>query len=116
MTVAGDYAAYLKATALFATVTIADAASWPDGVTLERQSSMATVDGGVSEAARQAAFLGRNTVRDTAVVPGRRSDLIGKPIVGRIDRLGYANGAMAFVIGAEERANETTLLTLVRKL
>lgn len=116
MTVASDYAAYLKADALYATVATANAAAWPDGVTLERTSAMATIDAGVGEAARQAAFLGGATVRDIAIVPGRRSDLLGRCIVGRHSDLGYAAGVAAFVIGVEEMTDGTTQLTVIRKL
>ena len=116
MSVASDYAAYLKAPALYATATAPAAATWPGGVSLRRDSSMATVAGGQAEASRQAAFYGGNTVRDVAVVPGRKAYLLGKAIVGRVARLGYDAGVPVFVIGVEERADGTTALTVLRKL
>lgn len=117
MAVTADYAAYLKAAALYVTGETATAGAWADGLRPERSSSFATFDGGAGEAARQAAFVGGAKVRDTAVVAGRRGDLLGRPIVGRGDRLGYeGDGAIAFVIGAKEQDDNTTVLTLVRKL
>jgi hypothetical protein len=117
MTVASDYAAYLKAPALYATVSTEEAALWPDGLRPERSSPFATIDGGVGEAARQALFVGGAKVRDLALVNGRRGDLLGKAIVGRGDRLGYeGDGAVVFVIGAQELDDNTTMLTVVGKL
>ena len=116
MSVSSDYAAYLKAPGLYAAADRPNAGSWADGVTLTRDSSMATVAGGQIEAGRQIAFLGGALVRDAGVVPGRKGYLLGRAIIGRHIELGYAAGVTAFVIGAEEQANGTTKLTIIRKL
>ena len=116
MSVEQDYAAYLKADALYVTKTAEDAAQWPAGKQVEMTSPMATIAGGQAEAARQIAFQAGPKVRDTAVVAGRRGDLIGKAITGRIAKLGYDDGVPAFVIGAAEQTDGTTVLTILRRL
>ena len=77
---------------------------------------MATIAGGQAEAARQLAFQTGPKVRDTAIVAGRRRDLIGKVITGQIGKLGYDDGVPAFVIGAAEQTDGTTVLTILRRL
>ncbi|HEU4958958.1 MAG TPA: hypothetical protein VFT56_01005 [Sphingomonas sp.] len=116
MSVEQDYAAYLKADALYVTAAAPDAGRWPAGKQIEVTSSMATVAGGQAEAVRQATFQGGPKVRDQAVVVGRRRDLIGRVITGVAAALGYDAGVPVFVLGAAEQPDNTTTLTVLRRL
>lgn len=109
------YAISLKNEALYLR-TPSPAASWgPRGVSSKSISPLALRADCVVEVLRQAAFIGGPTVRDRAVVPGARRDLIGRTIALRFDGLGYGGGVPCFVIGADEGASET-VLTVIRKL
>lgn len=53
---------------------------------------------------------------DKLVVPGRRCDLVGKAVAASGDRLGYGSAPIVFVIGATEQPDDTTVLTVIRRL
>lgn len=108
----------LKAPALYVTATPAGAAEWGDlAVDSEIISPFALAADATNEATRQAAFLGGPLVQDTHLVAGARRDLFGEFVRLTGDRLGYQNGAFAFVIGVTEAEDRTTTtLTVVRPL
>ena len=69
-----------------------------------------------AEVARQITFLGRPLALDRHIVKGQRRDLIAKPIILKGDDLGYKAGVPAFVIEVDERDDDMTALTVLRKL
>lgn len=80
-------------------------------------SPFATKAGAEAEAARQLAFLKGPLVLDEHLVAGSRFDLIGCPVTITGDWLGYAAGAVVFVVGAAEVEDvDETRLTVVRRL
>lgn len=112
------FAERLKAGALYVSATPAAGLAWADrGVESTLISSLATSSGATSEAQRQADFVGGPLVRDTHIVPGRRHDLLFKPIQITHASLGYAGSPTVFVIGVEEAAGGTyTTLTVLKRL
>jgi len=112
-----SYAQALKSDALYLRERITAPVDWGDrGITSKGLSPYALHDDAAAECDRQATFLcGSPLVRDRALVPGRRCDLVGKVITIKIARLGYDAGIAVFVLGAEESDSETTL-TVLRKL
>lgn len=109
------YAIGLKNEALYLRA-LSPASSWgARGVSSKAISPLAQRNACEVEAVRQAAFLGGPTVRDRAVVPGARRDLIGRTITLRFAGLGYSGGVACFVIGADEGESET-VLTVLRRL
>lgn len=112
------FADWLKAGALYVAVASPNAAAWAGkGVTTEIVSPYALKASATAEATKQAAFLAGPLVRDTVTVAGARKDLLAKPVTLKWDRLGYtAGGIVAFVVGAVEQANGTTVLNVVRSL
>jgi len=119
-TVDPGYGAYLKAPARYVSATIAGAtAAWGDKALASTiLSPIALKADAQTEANRQAQFLAGPFARDRHVIIGLRSDLVGKLITLRGDRLGYeGGGSLAFVIGAAESADvRTTTLTVLKRL
>lgn len=70
----------------------------------------------ITEAGRQIAFLGRPLALDRHIVKGQRRDLIALPVTIKSDYLGYGAGRACFVIEVDERDDDTTALTVLRKL
>jgi len=118
-TVDPGYAAWLKTTARNVGATIAGStATWGDAaVDSTVVSPLAFKADAQAEATYQAQFLAGPLARDTAVVPGLRRDLIGRPVTLFGDRLGYEDGAVVFVVGATEAERaRTTTLTVIKRL
>ena len=116
-TVDQGFAAWLKAGAYTLTATPADAGRWGEGSSVASRSPFATVAGARAEADRLAAFFGRPIVRDRAVVDGRARRLIGRCIRLVSDDLGYgAPGRVVLVVGVAEQDNNTSVLTILRRL
>lgn len=116
-TVDQGFAAWLKAEQLLVTLDSPVAARWQAiGATAERGAPFATAAGALAEAQRRLAWAGPLAI-DTAVVPGERRDLIGACVTLKASALGYAAaGEAVLVIGVEEQANGTSVLTLLRRL
>lgn len=112
------YVAQLKAESLSVTVSGPQAARWPtQGIAAKGLSPFQTPEGASNEGARRAAFRGAPLVRERATVPGRHSALFGRCITLRAAQLGYAaGGERVYVMGAEELDNDTTALTVLRRL
>lgn len=111
------YAAWLKAPSLVAAATAATAADWgARGVSIAALTPFADPAGAANELARLQAFHAGPIVRDRAVVPGERRDLIGRCVTLAGAQLGYDAGVLAFVIGVAEQDNNTTVLTVLRRL
>lgn len=119
MSVDAGYAAYLTSPArtVGATITGALAAWGTKAISSAIQSPLALKEDAQTEAIRQAEFLAGPIARDKHIVRGAQADLIGKLIVIVGDRLGYENGALAFVIGAAEaEGGGSTALTVLKRL
>ena len=112
------YGAYLRSNARYTTAQITGAATtWGDkGQASTIVSPIALKADADTEVVRQAQFLAGPMVKDRHVVKGKRRDLIGKAVVVQADRLGYAGGAVAFVIAASETPDGTTTLTVLKRL
>jgi len=113
------FADWLKERALFTTAAAAsiDAAWAGDAGESEIVTPFAIKSDAHAEGARQIAFLGGPLAIDLHVVPGLRSDLYGRAVTIESERLGYAGGVPAFVIGVEEAEDrEQTVLTVLRAL
>jgi hypothetical protein len=111
------FIAYLKSEGLYTSAPSPNAAQWPKGSEAVIMSPILTRANAVTEATRQAAFLGGPNAKDRVLVKGLRRDLIGKCITVKNARLGYGGvGAKVFVLGAQENANRTTTLTVVKRL
>lgn len=119
-TVDPGFANWLRAGALYVAAASPNAAAWAGkGIETEIVSPYATRPGGLAEATKEAAFLAGPLVRDTVVIAGARKDLIAQPVTLTmvLARLGYtAGGVAAFVLGAQEQDNGTTILNVVRSL
>lgn len=118
MTVPITVAAWLKSTDLIETVASADATRWvSQGVAVSVSSPFATEAGASAEAGRVLDLLRVPVVQDAILVVGRRSDLVGRCIDGVDGGLDYdPAGERLFVIGAKELADNTTALTVLRRL
>lgn len=116
MTVDAGYADWLKTDARYVTYTVAGAAAaWGDNAVDSKViSPLALKADATTEVAAQAAFLTGPLARDRHVVQGLRKDLIGQLVTLVNSQLGYASGALAFVLGAQEGDATTTLFVLKR--
>ncbi|MDQ1229264.1 hypothetical protein [Sphingomonas sp. SORGH_AS_0879] len=114
--VAAGYAAQLKAEQRELPVATASAARWPKGRTITSASPFATEAGAQAEGARLAAFYAFPMVEDVAIVTGARADLQGRCIAADCTRLDYKPGDLVFVIEARELDNNTTALTVLKRL
>ncbi|MET3436321.1 hypothetical protein [Sphingomonas sp. 1185] len=114
--VAAGYAAQLKANQRELPVATAAAARWPKGRTIASASPFATEAGAAAEGVRLAAFYGYPLVEDVAIVQGARSDLQGRCIAADCNRLDYRPGDLVFVIEAQELENNTTSLTVLKRV
>lgn len=112
------YAAWLKADALTIGAATPIGARWPQGVTASGPSPFVTPAGAASEGQRRAAFLQGPLVRDRLVVLGEARALIGRCVRIVVDGLDYASGAAepVFVLKVEERADGTSILSVLRRL
>lgn len=112
-----SFAAWLKSQALLATATPPSAATW-DGKTVSSSITSPLVHAvdAQAAAARQAAFLAGPLVEDDHVVRGRLRALQGQLVILNGDRLGYEGGSLAFVLGADEQTDGTTILTVLKRL
>ena len=112
------YAERLRTEALYVSATPTGGLAWADrGVESTLISSLATSAGATAEAQRQADFVGGPLVKDTHIVPGRRHDLMLKPVQLTHASLGYAGSPTVFVIGVEEAPGGTyTTLTVLKRL
>lgn len=107
-------AEYLKSEALFAVAASPSAVVWGDrAVESETISPLYFADDAGDEAGRQAAFLKGPNGEDVVTVAGNRKDLFLKAVTIVCDKLGYAAGKVAFVIGFDERADGHTDLIVV---
>ena len=88
----------------------------PSAIESEVISALATKAAADSEAARQIAILGGPLALDRHVVKGQRRDLVGKCITLTHDLLGYSAGEPVFVVSADERDDNLTILEVVRSL
>lgn len=109
------YAISLKNEALYLRAPSPSSGWGARGVSSKATSPLALRADCEVEALRQAGFLAGPNVRDRAVVPGARRDLIGRVVTLRFDGLGYATGVQCFVIGADEGETDT-VLSVIRKL
>ncbi len=110
---------WLRTGSLFATaVNPAAATQWPEiAIESEITSALALKAGAEAEAARQLGFMGGPLALDVHVVPGLRTDLIGKAITITAGGLGYEHGRNVLVIDAEEAETmEQTTLAGLRRL
>jgi hypothetical protein len=120
MTIDQGYAAWLKSAALYTSSSDPEiAARWgASGLTVDSEvlSPLAFKADADTEAARQAAFMGGPLVIDEVLALGRLRKLRGQTISVKIDKLGYANGVSAFVVGVTENENGTSTLSVVRPM
>jgi hypothetical protein len=112
------FATWLKEGALYLSVSPDNAAAWAgNGVETEIVTPFALRAAAVAAGSAQADFLKGPNVKDLLAVRGARRDLIGRCIALTGDRMGYSNvGRAAFVLGAEELDNGTTILAVLRRL
>lgn len=113
-----DFSAWLRDEARFTT---AQNASVPSGLQTggpesEMVSALAFLSNAQAEAARQIAILGFTIAIDEHLIDGQRMDLLGLPVTLTAPYLEYDAGATVFVIGAEENDDDTTRLTVVRRI
>lgn len=112
-----DYAARLQADALYVSASPAGAVAWAErAVEATSVSPLALAADATTEAQREANFLGGPTVVDRHIVSGHRRDVLFRSVTITGDRYGYQGGVLCFVIGIAENANNTTTLTVLRKL
>lgn len=110
------FAAALKGEHLTATVS-AEAGAWAGrGRQLAVTSPLATREGAAAEGSRLLALFGGPLVRDRAVVDGERRNLARRCIRLRGGLDYSAAGDLVFVLGVQEQANGTTILTVLRRL
>lgn len=115
MAVDTTFASWLKSDALYVSSAPASAGVWGDSAQASTLvSPLALKADAEAEAARQSTFLAGPLVVDEHDVQGARKDLIGRTITITGDRLGYEQGRVAFVIGAQEGAGITTLTVITR--
>lgn len=115
-TVDQGFAAWLKAEQLLVSLDSPVAARWQAiGATAEGSSPFATSAGALAEAQRRLAWAGPVAI-DKAVVPGERRDLVGQCVTLRAPTLGYDAGEAVLVIRVAEQDNDTSLLTIIRRL
>lgn len=112
-------AAWLKADSLDVLAVPASGVSW--GATrandVEFTSPLDVRADAVTEAARTMAVIGGPNVKDRVIVRGRRRDLLFKCVTIQFARMGYSLlGTQCFVIGVAENDDNTTTLTVIRKL
>ena len=110
---------WLKDGAMFVIAADAGVATaWgTDGLETDIVSPIAVAADAATEADRQQQFLEGPLVEEAHDVPGRRSDLLGRPVTLTCDRLGYDAGVAVFVIGVDEAARPgRTILTVLRRL
>jgi len=113
------FAQWLQAEALF---TVGDdvnvVSKWGDTALVSvRNTTIATKEAALAEAARQLAFLGGPLVADSHKLIGEWAAFLGKVITITADDLGYAGGLDVFVIGVEDnRATGTSTVTVLRRL
>jgi hypothetical protein len=113
---APTYVDWLKAVALYAPATD-DATAWGDSaVETEIISPLAFRADALAEARRQLNILSGPFALDEHIVEGRLASLIGKTVALSGDRLGYEIAPTVFVIGVAEQANNTTALTVIKRL
>jgi hypothetical protein len=114
----GQLAAWLKSKALYAN-SLSGGVSWGTDKAVDVEF-ISPLDGrvdAVTEGGRHTAILAGPNVKDRALVKGRRRDLLFKCITLTNSRLGYSGaGKKVFVIGVNENDNNTTTLTVIRKL
>lgn len=112
------YADWLKAPALWSSTANGSLPAGLDASARESEiiSPLVTKAAADSEGGRQMGILGSPVALDPHVVKGQRRDLIGKAVTLRNDLLGYSAGIACFVVGADEREDNTTVLKVVRKL
>ena len=119
MALDGATVEWLKEGALFASATDSGIASaWgADALETSIMSPLALAADAATEAASQQAFLEGPVAVEVHDVPGKRIDLLGRPVTLTVARLGYDAGVAVFVIGAEEMQQvERTRLTVLRRL
>ena len=79
-------------------------------------SPLALRSDAAAEGARQLAFFGQALAVETLELAGRHAGLVGRSRRIETDAPGYSGTPAVFVIGAQERGNGTTLLTVLRKV
>ncbi len=111
-------AEWLKSGALYASADNgAVRAAWGDiAVESEIASCLALAADAAIEGDRQFAFVAQPLARETVLVPGRRSDLVGTSQRLFCDRAGYAGGPTVFILTAQEQAGNVTQLTVLRRM
>ena len=113
-----NVAAWLKAEALYSSGSnVAAPANLLVGATeSEIISGLATLADADAETTRQLGFLNYPQAIDVHSVPGQRKDLLGKVVSLTANYLGYDTARTVFVIGVQEKDNNTTTLYVVRRL
>lgn len=86
------------------------------GTESEIISALSILSDADAETTRQVSYLGYTLAIDAHTVKGQQKDLLGKPVTLTGDYLGYDTSPTVFVIGAEEGDDNTTQLTVVRRL
>jgi hypothetical protein len=114
----GQLAAWLKSPALYYVMTPGGVAWGTDkAVDVEFMSPLDSRTDASFEGTRHETILTGPNVKERALVQGRRRDLLFKCVTLTNARLGYSGaGKKVFVIGVAENENNTTTLTVLRKL
>ncbi len=113
------YAAWLKSQARYVTAHITGSeTAYPAGtVDSEIISPIGAKADAEAEVVRQAQFLAGPIARDTHVMVGQLSHLVGTLVSITGDRLGYEDGRLCFVVEArEEQDRATTILSVLTRL
>jgi hypothetical protein len=110
------FAERLKAPASYVAATVASDAWGAAAVESEIISPLALRDDAAQEASRQLAMLQGPLALDEHIVPGKLSSLVGHTVIIRGDRLGYDLPARVFVLEAQEQADGTTVLSVLKGL
>jgi len=112
------YGQYLKSPARYVAASVAGAAAWgdiaADSVVLSPLADRAAAQ---AEAIAQAQFLAGPLARDKIVVKGLLADEVGRFTRIYHPSMGYADGAVVLILGAQEdEAGGKTTLTVLKRL
>jgi hypothetical protein len=118
MAVDSGFAEWLKSAALFTSGANAGLLAGLQGPAIETEiiTPLATKAAADAENARQIAFVGGPNATDRHIVSGQRRDLLGKCVTLKHENLGYSAGKACFVLEVSELEDDTTALTVLRKL
>lgn len=86
-------------------------------ITVERMTSLATVEGASAEQARRAAFFNVPIAVEEHLLSGQWAGHLGQVITISGPQLGYDNGIAVFVVGVDDnRATGLSRVTVLRRL